>query len=223
MRHRSKYRYRWKMKREQKMGFTGLSIFGFVLSLTVAGVFQNCARTNYEEDKGAAATTLGISRKLVIDPSFNQQKANLKVLFVVDDSFTMSQSQTQLANAVDSLLNPLKGHNVDFKIVSTSGVPSNEVDYVLSSRYMTEDHLTIPNSQIAGLPSYLMEKSVAVAASARHSALKLYRTSTTSEFDQLKLQVKSAILNVGVGGSDTEEGLCATARQLFDSASSSFF
>lgn len=209
------------MKREQKMGITGLFIIGFFV---VSPIFQNCARVSY--DTIANVNILGgagSSRKLTIDPTYNQQKANLKVLFVVDDSYTMSQSQTQLANAIDSLLNPLQGHNVELKIVSTSGVPSNEVDYNITTRYMTEARLTIPQSQTSTLSSYLVEKSVANSSNVRHGSLRLYRTSTTAQFNQLKSQIKSSILAVGVTGSDTEEGLCATARQLFDSSSSSFF
>ena len=188
------------------MSFFGLLICTLILGVTV---FQNCARTNYAENTNSAqAAAFGTSRKIVIDPSFNQQKANLKVLFVVDDSYTMSQSQAQLANAIDSLLNPLQGHNVDFKIVSTSGIPGNEVDFSIASRPVAAD---------------LVEKTVSVNASARHAALKLFRTSTASQFSQIRTDIKSAILNVGVSGSDTEEGLCATARQLFDTSDTSFF
>ena len=188
------------------MGYFGIVLCSLILGATV---FQNCARTNYAENNPSAlAASFGTSRKIIIDPSFNQQKANLKVLFVVDDSYTMSQSQSQLANTLDSLLNPLQGHNVDFKIVSTSGIPGNEVDYTITSRSTAAD---------------LVEKTVGVNASARHAALKLFRTSSAAQFTQVKTDVKSAILNVGTGGSDTEEGLCATARQLFDNSDTSFF
>lgn len=208
------------MKREQKMGITGLFIVGFFV---VSPIFQNCAKVNYDTFNNISILGAGSSRKLTIDPTYNQQKANLKVLFVVDDSYTMSQSQTQLANAIDSLLNPLQGHNVELKIVSTSGVPSNEVDYNISTRYMTEQRLTIPQTQLSSLSSYLVEKNIANSTNQRHGSLRLYRSSTTAQFNQLKSQIKSSILSVGVNGSDTEEGLCATARQLFDESSSSFF
>jgi hypothetical protein len=209
------------MKREQKMGIFGIFAVGL---LAVTPIFQNCAKTNYAEvtglNNGLGAT--GSSRKVNIDPTYNQQKANMKVLFVVDDSYTMSQSQAQLANAIDSLLTPLQGHNVDFKVVSTSGVPSNEVDYNITTKYMTEARLTIPQSQANTLSSYLVEKSI-TNNSTRHGALQLSRTSTTAQFNSLKSQIKSTILAAGVNGSDTEEGLCPVARQLFDNASSSFF
>jgi hypothetical protein len=208
------------MNRNQKMGITGLFVVGF---FAISPIFQNCAKVNYDTFSNVGTLGTGGSRKLTIDPTYNQVKANLKVLFVVDDSYTMSQSQLQLANALDSLLNPLMGHNVDIKIVSTSGVPSNEVDYNITTRYMTEQRLMIPQSQTSSLSSYLIEKSVANNSNLRHGTLKLYRSSTTAQFNALKNQIKSAILDVGVNGSDTEEGLCSTARQLFDESSSSFF
>lgn len=211
------------MLREKKISYLGLVLTGLV---TAAGIFQNCARTNYGEEHDSNASVLSANRKVIIDPSFNQQKANLKVLFVVDDSYTMSQSQQHLANAVDSLLNPLQGHNVDFKIVSTSGVPSNEVDYAISTRYLSEDRLEIPASQLSSLNSYLVEKSVANnsnASTRRHNNLKLFRTSTGEQFTQIKSELKTAILSVGVAGSDVEEGICATVRQLFDTSPNRFF
>lgn len=209
------------MKREQKMGLIGLFFIGL---LVVSPIFQNCARTNYDTFANASVTGTGagVSRSVTIDPTYNQQKANLKVLFVVDDSYSMSHSQAQLANSVDSLLAPLQGHNVDFKIVSTSGVPSNEVDYDISTTYMTESHLVIPQSQTSSLSTYLVQKSVANNSS-RHGSLKLDRSATTADFNQVKSQIKSTILAAGVNGSDVEEGLCATARQLFDNTSSGFF
>lgn len=213
------------MTREKKYGFIGSTIVVLFLGTTI---FQNCAKVHYDESLNGTLGGLGTpsARKVTIDPSFNQQKANLKVLFVVDDSYTMSQSQSYLANAIDSLLSPLGGHNVEFKIVSTSGVPSNEVDYAISTKYMTENRLEVPSSQLTSLSSYLVEKSVVNntnSTTRRHSNLKLYRSSTQAQIDAVKANIKSAILAVGVNGSDTEEGLCATARQLFDSSANRFF
>lgn len=209
------------MNRDRRMGLIGIVTVGIFFGTTI---FQNCAKVNYQTTTTPVTTTAtGISRSVTIDPTFNQQKADVKVLFVVDDSYTMSQSQAQLAAAVDSLLTPLQGHNAEFKIVSTSGVPSNEVDYTISTRYLTEQRVEIPFSQVTSVSSYLVEKNIVNTVAYRHQAFKLYRDSTTSQFNSLKTQIKAAIQSVGVNGSDTEEGFCATARQLFDQTSSKFF
>lgn len=210
------------MKREQKMGLFGLFI---VSGFLVSPVFQNCAKVNFQAmntSSNPPVKPLGI-RTVTVDPTYNQVKSDMKVLFVVDDSFTMSQSQTHLANAIDSLLNPLQGHNVEIKIISTSGVPNNEIDYSITNKYYTDQNIEISESQLQGLPGYFVDRNVKVANSNRHGLLKLYRESTTTQFANLKAQIKAAILAVGVNGSDTEEGLCATSRQLFDETTSRFF
>lgn len=201
------------------LGITGLSAFSFV--------FQNCAKTNYKtlgtaSSQNATSTNL-TKRKITVDPSFNPVKADMKVLFVVDDSFTMSQSQAHLANALDSLLNPLLGHNVEFKIVSTSGIPSNEIDFNVTTKYFSDQNIELSAIQITGLNSYIIEKNMTTSSNKRHAPLKLFRESTTSQFTNLKADIKKAIQDVGVIGSDTEEGLCSTARQLFDDTTSRFF
>lgn len=216
------------MKREQKMGFVGL----FVVSLfLISPVFQNCSPVNFrsmdtnatQNSASTPTTTSVIKRKITIDPTYNQIKSDMKVLFIVDDSFTMSQSQQQLATAIDSLLNPLIGHQVEFKIVSTSGIPSNEVDFSISSKYFTDQNIEIPQDQLAGVTNYIIEKNVKVASANRHATLRLYRESTMSQFNTLKAKVKEAIQAVGINGSDTEEGLCATVRQIYDDSTSRFF
>lgn len=209
------------MNRDKKMGLIGFITVGIFFGTTI---FQNCAKVNYKtQDAVTQKSQTGLTRSVTIDPTFNQQKADLKVLFVVDDSYTMSQSQSQLATAIDSLLTPLQGHNTEFKIVSTSGVPSNEIDYNISTRYLTEQHQEIPFSQITNVSSYLIEKNIVNSSAYRHPALKLYRDSSPAQFNSLKAQIKSAIQSVGVNGSDIEEGFCATARQLFDETASKFF
>lgn len=209
------------MNRDRKMSLIGLLT---VAVFFITAVFQNCAKVNYQTEGNPPLVADAVAdRSVTIDPSFNQQKADVKVLFVVDDSYTMSQSQAQLATAIDSLLTPLQGHNAEFKIVSTSGIPSNEVDYTIQTKYMNEQKVEIPFSGITSVPSYLMERNISNNQSNRHPNFKLYRESTPSQFNSLKAQIKSAILNVGVNGSETEEGLCATARQLFDQSASKFF
>lgn len=210
------------MKRDQKLGFFGLFIVSFFL---VSPVFQNCSKVGFRSAANESIVKVEplSTRTITVDPTYNQEKADMKVLLVVDDSYTMSQSQTQLANAIDSLLNPLQGHNVEFKIVSTSGVPNNEVDYSITKKYFSDQNIEISSSQLEGLSGYFVDNNIKNASSNRHGLLKLYRESTTAQFQNLKQQIKTAIQAVGVAGSDTEEGLCATARQIFDDSDSGFF
>ncbi len=101
--------------------------------------FQNCAKVNYQTQAGVTVTTTGTNsgEKVVeVNPEFFTDPSDLKILIVVDDSFSMSQSRTQLANAMDSLVNPLKGRNSEIRIVSTTGILNNQLDYINEDEYI---------------------------------------------------------------------------------------
>ena len=175
----------------------------------VASVFQNCAKVNYQAlptSKVGGVNT--VTKQATINPSFNPQTADMKVLFVVDDSYTMSQSQTRLASAMDSLLNPLEGRNVDFKIVSTSGIPDNQIDYDI---------------QTTNISTTTIQNTITNSINNRHGSLRSLQNFNSAQFATLKNQIKAAVLAVGSNGSETEEGFCAAARQLFDQSSNRFF
>jgi hypothetical protein len=194
------------MIQQKKLNLITLAL---VAALFVSSVFQNCAKVNYQGlATGKVTGTAANIKQISINPSFNPQNADMKVLFVVDDSYTMSQSQSALASAMDSLLNPLEGRNVDFKIVSTSGIPDNQIDYDI---------------QTTNLSSSTVQNTVTNSIGNRHTILRSLQNYNSSQFATLKNQIKAAILAVGTNGSDTEEGFCAAARQLFDQSANHFF
>ncbi len=186
-----------------------LATLVLVSALFVTSVFQNCAKVNYQVlPKAKLGGANVITKQASINPSFNPQNADMKVLIVADDSFTMSQSQARLASAMDSLLDPLSGRNVDFKIVSTSGTPDNQIDYDI---------------QTTNISTTSVQNTITNSHGNRHGTLRSLQSFNTTQFATLKNQIKSAILAVGTNGSDTEEGFCAVARQLFDTSSNRFF
>ncbi len=198
------------MNREKKIS---LAVFALVLSAAVASIFQNCAKVNYQRQAQAAKVSTGntstaVTKQALINPSFNPQSADMKVLIVVDDSYSMSQSQTRLASAIDSLLNPLEGRNIEFKIVSMSGVPDNQIDY---------------NIQTTNLSGTVIQNTITNSFNNRHGTLRSLQSYNSTQFMTLKSQIKATILSVGTNGSDTEEGFCAAARQLFDTSADRFF
>ena len=190
----------------------GLSLLTLVLisAVMVTTTFQNCAKVSYQlnQKNNANNNQSVVTKTAQINPSFNPENADMKVLFVVDDSFTMSQSQQRLSAALDSLLDPLEGRNVDFKIVSTSGLPNNLIDYEVTANTVSSD-----------TTEYTVKNSV----NNRHGLLKSLSAFNASQFASLKSQIKNTILAVGTNGSDIEEGFCAAARQLYDSTDTRFF
>lgn len=194
--------------------------------LTIGGLaafgFQNCSKVSYQEQDGNNGSNGAGVRKVTINPTFGSQNADLKVLIVADDSYTMSNSQTRLSNAVDSLMNPLAGRNVEFKIVSTSGIPNNMIDYSIDSRYYTQNGTEVAASSVNTLSKYYIDHTVS-NLNERHTPLVSYKDYTSEQFEAVKTKVKKAILSVGVNGSDTEEGFCSALRQLFDEGPKRFF
>lgn len=206
------------LSRKKRMGVVGLGAISFLMVLPV---FQNCAKAKYETT-GSTQNGLALaSRKAVIDPSFSNAPVDVKILIVVDDSFTMSNSQSYLSASLDTLFTNLQGRDAKLKLVSTSGTPNNAIDYNSTTKYMNELNQQITYAQAQLANSYLVEKDFSNANN--RGEFTLSKNATPSEIDALKLSVKNAILNVGVNGSDQEEGLCAVARQLYDDAASSFF
>jgi hypothetical protein len=209
------------VERQKKIGFIGLFL---ISAIATTMIFQNCSKVNYDIQTNPNVKTNGkVERTASINPTFNTQNSDMKVLFVVDDSYTMSQSQTRLSTAIDSLINPLFGRNVEFKIVSTSGIPNNEVDYIINKKYFNVSQTEITEAQAFSSQNYFIEKTVANRPDGRHTKMASLKNYTQSQFNTIKNKVKQNILYVGVNGSDTEEGFCSAARQLFDDSSSGFF
>lgn len=209
------------MENKKKIGFIGLF---FISAIATTLVFQNCSKVNYDERSGQKVAPNGnVNRTISINPTFNTENSDMKVLFIVDDSYTMSQSQTRLSNAVDSLMNPLFGRDVEFKVVSTSGIPSNEVDYQIDRKYYNDKGLELSAAEASSSQNYFIDNTISNRVNDRHPKIASLKNYTQSQFNSTKAKVKTAILNVGVNGSDTEEGFCPAVRQLFDTSSTSFF
>jgi hypothetical protein len=209
------------MEKQKKLGFIGLFL---ISAIATTLVFQNCSKVNYNEIAQSKVTSSGkVDRVISLNPTFNTENSDMKVLFIVDDSYTMSQSQARLSNAIDSLINPLFGRNVEFKVVSTSGIPSNEVDYNIDRKYFNPNGTEISAAQAAASQNYVIDNTITNRTTDRHPKIASLKNYTQTQFNSIKSKVKTAILNVGVNGSDIEEGFCPAVRQLFDSSASSFF
>lgn len=202
-----------------------LSFICLFLGTTILTVFtfQNCSKVNYAEQDAGTKISGQSQRVISINPTFQTEGADLKVLFVVDDSFTMKQSQERLSFALDSLINPLYGRNVEFKVVSTSGIPDNEIDYKIDRKYLSINGDEISESTALSSQNYFIEKNISNRSYERHAKIQSLKNFNQAQFNNLKSILKQTVLQVGTNGSDTEEGFCPVLRQLFDHSSSSFF
>lgn len=188
--------------------------------------FQNCAKVNYQTQAGVTVLTTGTGtsteKTVEVNPLFFNDPSDIKILFVVDDSFTMSQSRVQLANAMSSMLTPLKGRNSEVRIVSTTGILNNQLDYTNVDEYIGPTG-TITAAQAAQLPNYGMKRNYRPSQSARHQPLVFSKYFSDAQFEEVKEKAKSQVLAVGNAGDDNEETLCAALHHLYDTNANSFF
>ncbi len=196
-------------------------LFAF-FAIATTFVFQNCSKVNYTTPENLKPKIKNINSRMIdVNPLFNQVFADMKVLIVVDDSNTMSQSQTRLSNAIDSLINPLFGRNVQFKIVSTSGIPNNQIDYRLIKKITLENGTVV--SSLPTIPENYTADYTVSPKNIRHSQLSSSSNFTQAQFSVVKQNLKNAILAMGTNGSDKEEGLCPALRTMYDTSPTAFF
>ena len=187
--------------------------------------FQNCAKVNYQTQAGVTVTTTGTNsnEKVVeVNPEFFTDPSDLKILFVVDDSFTMSQSRAQLANAMDSLVNPLKGRNSEIRIVSTTGILNNQLDYINEDEYIGAGGV-ITQAEAQSLPNYGIKRHYYPSKGVRHQPLTISKYFSDSQFEEVKAKIKQQVQAVGNQGNDNEETICAAIHQLFDKSGNNLF
>jgi hypothetical protein len=202
----------------------------FILTLSsiyfVFFQFQNCAKVNYQTQAGVTVTTTGTGtsteKTVEVNPLFFNDPSDVKILFVVDDSFTMSQSRIQLANTMNSMLDPLKGRNSEIRIVSTTGILNNQLDYANEDEFIGPTG-PITAAQAGALSDYTIKRNYRPSQSARHQPLIFSKYYTDTQFDEVKEKAKSQVLAVGNAGDDTEETLCAAIHHLYDDSTNSFF
>ena len=187
--------------------------------------FQNCAKVNYQTQGGVTVLTTGTNpnQKVVeVNPEFFTDPSDMKILFVVDDSFTMSQSRAQLATAMDSLVDPLKGRNSEIRIVSTTGILNNQLDYLNQDDYIGPNGPTT-QAEAQNLANYGINRHYIPSKSVRHQPLVLNKYFSDSQFNEVKAKIKAQVQAVGNQGNDTEETLCAALHQLYDKSNNAFF
>lgn len=175
--------------------------------------FQNCAKVNYQTQNGVTVTETGTpngDKIAEINPEFFSDPSDLKILLIVDDSYTMSQSQQQLHQAMDSLLDPVKGRTSEIRIISTTGVLNNQVDYT------SADSADV-------IPPGKVQRIYRPANNGRHAPFQILSTYSNDQFNEMKAKIKAEVLKVGIQGSDNEEPICASLHHLYDESGTRFF
>lgn len=156
-----------------------------------------------------------------------------KLLLIIDNSYTMSQSQAKLAQNIDSLLQPLAGKDVEIKIISTSEVAeaSRERTTAVGYYYRADGTSKTVSSISAGSAEYNDSQYVSATAVTANSTYTEARGATytlSSNDSSLAIKnktdsIKTYITRLGVNGNDNEQVLCPLAMHLFKRTRNSFF
>jgi hypothetical protein len=133
-------------------------------------------------------------------------------VFIVDDSPSMADEQLYLSQGVRSLVQDMKGHNLNFFIYTTS----NDGRKIITNSNKTYSAPVIP---------YAVEETFTLKSPINASTIPLVITETTSDADLLTVSnaFATSIASVGTSGSGNEQGACSLLRTLFDEGPNKIF
>lgn len=187
---------------------------------------RKCINGTLEGTFEQPSCTVNSSSKKNITVTESSTYSPFKLLLVIDNSYTMSQSQAQIAANIDSLLKPLAGKDVNVKIISTSDrniqstvkifltKADNSVSEIDYSVYSGKEY---SNTEIVSI-KYEYETHIY-----GDHVFTLSSTDSKTQSDDTLAGIKNYIIGLGVRGSVTEQVMCPIARQLFESGTNAFF
>lgn len=175
--------------------------------------YQNCARSGvgFSIDADSEYNIYGAlpSHAKVVDiqPQESVEYPSTKLVLIVDNSSTMAQSQQELSEKIDGLLNAMSGKRVTVYLMSTSsywnpwtsvyGVVENGVERdVASESELVPGNINYVNN-IYGSGLYPIVLNPTDAESVRKASLD---------------KIKNNIRQMGTTGRDNESGLCSLVQ-----------
>lgn len=151
-----------------------------------------------------------------------------KLLLIIDDSYTISQSQAKLAQNIDSLIQPLAGKDVQVKIISTSEVSSTD-ESKTSLAYFKADGTSkkvsyfSPNNPEYKDSQYVRSEYINYLVEPTGMTYNLGAQESDISIKNKIDAIKKYIVSLGVKGRDNEQVLCPLAMHLFNRTKNSFF
>lgn len=156
-----------------------------------------------------------------------QTEESLKIVFIVDNSTTMSQSQQNLSNGIDNFLNnsQLSNLNLEFYFTTTD---INTLSYSgpslnIRSLYESNPYTTIPSdgntystSNAYNLPinTNLNYYSISQKLYFRSPDFKILKTDSTNTRNTMITNIKNNITKIGSSGSNSENGVLQILRTI---------
>lgn len=171
------------------------------------------------------------SQSLIVPNKAVTPKPPVKILMIIDNSYSMSQSVAQVTANIDSMLLPLKGLNVDVKIISTSEEKSVKYEGLNPATGATEQiNQNLFDDYNKNATEWTRIRSVTrkttFDSEPKGQVFNLRSTHSQAIVDRTVLNIKSAILRLSINGDSEEKSFCPILRSVKNAAdnnSTSFF
>lgn len=197
-----------------------------IIILVAVAYFQNCSPVNFNQKADRQDASSGLpgatEQTKLIQVQQSDSGQPFKLLMIIDDSFTMSQSQAQISANIDSLLAPLKGLDVDVKVITTTA----NISYASTTFEFTktDGSKVVKYASGYGDPTLLPEYLDVVNfpgftatidyGGADGNIFQLKSSDSSAATDNKINQLKNHILSLGTAGSDSETVFCPLLREL---------
>ncbi len=199
---------------------------------TCVGIVRNCFDGNLDGDQSYVYDSCvpTVTNSKILPITGTSSYSPFKLLLVVDNSYTMSQSQAKLSKNIDTLLLPLKGLNVDVKVITTTDEPqenNSNFKFIKADGSFTEANFQSYTS-VESLDQYKQADIVKIEKRHQYteSQGKVFNMKTadsSATTDSTISKLKTYILSLGTDGSDNETVLCPILRHFENLKTNSFY
>ena len=206
------------------------------ISLLTVLTFQNCSKVGFQNnDELSLAGIDGEMRSVFLNPEAKEDRPNINITAVLDNSPSMQPIQDQVAQALSAVSSKVRGFDGKVEIYTTTqdsvGDGEKKPSYVVNEEivYMNgTDEVRLPADQESSVPEnmdYKKERKYSLSASYTPGGQPLAYSGSMddSSFEAFQQSMSDAISNIGVGGSIKEQGLCTLLRAVDSKSSTSDF
>ena len=197
-------------------------VFG---ALFVGSTFQNCSSVDFETiDELSKAGIEGTLRVESVDPTELESRPTINVVTILDNSFSMNPILTKTQQAFENMTQKISSFNSEISIFTTTQTAGDKPSTVSSKIYRYSDHEgivhTVPfikgiESIPVNVPYKLITQYDISEPYTTSRAPLIYRPAEgTSNFADFTGDFTHSIGQIGVEGSDSEEGLCVLLRSI---------
>lgn len=196
------------------------------ISLLTVLTFQNCSKVGFQNnDELSLAGIDGEMRSVFLNPEAKEDRPNINITAILDNSPSMQPIQDQVAQALSAVSSKVRGFDGKVEIYTTTqdsaGDSAKKPSYKVSEEIVYSDNngteMKLPLDQEDSVPDaldYEKRKNYELSSSFTPGGQPLSYSGSMddSSFEAFQQSMSDAISNIGVSGSLKEQGLCTLLR-----------